>query len=137
MCEENNNLNTFLLNEIETNKKEIWSKLKNALKNSKLKEYIDNDLKVTHTLNDVETLNAHNYILGLLEKKIITKNNDVIYNKDSEKLEKINNLFFNIQSRNFFFKKEKKTSITTTLRKQQKRNNTSQKRRKRVKEEKN
>ena len=32
MCEENNNLNTFLLNEIEVNKKEIWSKLNNTIK---------------------------------------------------------------------------------------------------------
>lgn len=137
MCEENINLNTFLLNEIEVNKKEIWSKLNNSLKIAKLKQYIEENLKIKHELNDSEEESAKSYIIGLLERKIITKNNDVMYNKESETLEKVNNLYFNEDSRKFYYKKEKKTSITTTLRKQQKKNNTSQKRRKCVKEEKN
>ena len=137
MCEENINLNTFLLNEIEVNKKEIWSKLNNSLKIVKLKQYIEESLKSKYELNDIEEESAKSYIIGLLERKIITKNNDVVYNKESETLEKVNNLYFNENSRKFFYKKEKKTSITTTLRKQQKKNNTSQKRRKCVKEEKN
>lgn len=137
MCEENINLNTFLLNEIEVNKKEIWSKLNNSLKIVKLKQYIEERLKSKHKLSDIEEESAKSYIIGLLERKIITKNNDVVYNKESETLEKVNNLYFNENSRKFFYKKEKKTLITTTLRKQQKKNNTSQKRRKCIKEEKN
>lgn len=136
MCEENINLNSFLLNEIEVNKKEIWSKLNNSLKIMKLKQYIEESLKSKHELDESEEEIAKSYIIGLLERKIINKNNDVVYNKDSEKLENVNNLYFNEDSRKFFYKKEKKTSITTTLRKHQKKNNTSQKRRKNVKEEK-
>ena len=111
MCEENINLNTFLLNEIEVNKKEMWSKLNNSLKIVKLKQYIEESLKSKYELNDIEEESAKSYIIGLLERKIITKNNDVVYNKESETLEKVNNLYFNENSRKFFYKKEKRPRL--------------------------
>tara|TARA_A100001015_G_scaffold314432_1_gene423867 strand:+ start:293 stop:706 length:414 start_codon:yes stop_codon:yes gene_type:complete len=137
MNEESINLNNFLLNEIEINKKDIWSKLNNALKINKLKIYIQDILKDKYELNESEILNTQKYLLGLLEKKIINKNNDVIYNKEDEKLEKIHHLYFNVNSRSFFYKKDKKSSISTTLRKNQKKNNLSLKKEKKTKKEKN
>tara|TARA_B100000963_G_scaffold361870_1_gene400438 strand:- start:3361 stop:3756 length:396 start_codon:yes stop_codon:yes gene_type:complete len=130
MNEESIILNDFLLNEIEINKKEIWSKLNNALKIIKVKAYTQDILKDKYNLNEDEMKNTDKYLLGLLEKKIINKNNDVIYNKENEKLEKINHLDFNTNTRKFFYKKDKKSSISTTMRKNHKRNNLSLKKNK-------
>ena len=125
MNEESINLDNFLLKEIEINKKEIWSKLNNSLKINKIKIYTQDVLKDKYELTENEMQTTHNYLLGLLEKKIINKNNDVIYNKEDEKLEKIHHLNFNNNSRTFFYKKDKKSSISTTLRKNQVKKNTS------------
>ena len=137
MNEESICLNSYLLNEIEINKKEIWSKLNNSLKINKVKDYIQNFLKDKHSLTENEIIKTNNYLISLLEKKIINKNNDVIYNKDSEKLEKIYHLYFNTESRSFYYKKDKKSSISTTLRKNSKKINSSLKKNKNLVKEKN
>ncbi|MBI96560.1 hypothetical protein CL656_05390 [bacterium] len=125
MIEENINLNDFLLNEIECNKKEIWSKLNNNLKINKIKEFTEESLKKEYELTNDEVNKTNQYLSNLVEKKIITKNNDVVYNKENAKLEKINYLNFNNKTRKFFYKKDKKSSISSTLRKNQKKNNIS------------
>ena len=57
---------------------------------------------------------------------MINKNNDVVYDKDKEKLSKINHLNFNNKTRKFYIKKNKTSSISQTLRKKTKKiNNTS------------
>ena len=120
---QNEEINNYLLEEIETNKKEIWSKLNNSIRLNKVSEYTEELLKDEYSLNAEEINDTKKYLSELLEKKMINKNNDVIYDKDKEKLSKINHLNFNNKTRKFFIKKNKTSSISQTLRKKTKKNN--------------
>lgn len=120
MNEDNISLNNYLMGEIENNKKEIWSKLNNTIKINKIKEYTEEKLKEQFDLSIDEINNTNDYLTNLLEKKIINKNNDVVYNKDEETLTKINHINFNNKTRKFFYKKEKKSSISSTQKKSNK-----------------
>ena len=123
---QNEEINNYLLQEIETNKKEIWSKLNNSIRLNKVSEYTEELLKDEYSLNTEEINDTKKYLSELLEKKMINKNNDVVYDKDKEKLSKINHLNFNNKTRKFFIKKNKSSSISQTLRKKTKKiNNTS------------
>ena len=77
-------------------------------------------LKDEYSLNTEEINDTKKYLSELLEKKMINKNNDVVYDKDKEKLSKINHLNFNNKTRKFFIKKNKSSSISQTLRKKTK-----------------
>ena len=123
---QNEEINNYLLQEIETNKKEIWSKLNNSIRLNKVNEYTEELLKDEYSLNTEEINDTKKYLSELLEKKMINKNNDVVYDKDKEKLSKINHLNFNNKTRKFYIKKNKTSSISQTLRKKTKKiNNTS------------
>lgn len=123
---QNEEINNYLLEEIETNKKEIWSKLNNSIRLNKVNEYTEELLKDEYSLNTEEINDTKKYLSELLEKKMINKNNDVVYDKDKEKLSKINHLNFNNKTRKFYIKKNKTSSISQTLRKKTKKiNNTS------------
>ena len=125
MNEDNISLNNYLMGEIENNKKEIWSKLNNTIKINKIKEYTEEKLKEQFDLSIDEINNTNDYLTNLLEKKIINKNNDVVYNKDEETLTKINHINFNNKKRKFFYKKEKKSSISSTQKKHNKKQQTT------------
>ena len=122
---QNEEINNYLLEEIETNKKEIWSKLNNSIRLNKISEYTEESLKDEYSLNTEEINDTKKYLSDLLEKKMINKNNDVVYDKDKEKLSKINHLNFNNKTRKFFIKKNKTSSISQTLRKKSKKINNS------------
>ena len=123
---QNEEINNYLLQEIESNKKEIWSKLNNSIRLNKVNEYTEELLKDEYSLNTEEINDTKKYLSELLEKKMINKNNDVVYDKDKEKLSKINHLNFNNKTRKFYIKKNKTSSISQTLRKKTKKiNNTS------------
>ena len=122
---QNEEINNYLLEEIETNKKEIWSKLNNSIRLNKISEYTEESLKDEYSLNTEEINDTKKYLSELLEKKMINKNNDVVYDKDKEKLSKINHLNFNNKTRKFFIKKNKTSSISQTLRKKSKKINNS------------
>lgn len=122
---QNEEINNYLLEEIETNKKEIWSKLNNSIRLNKVSEYTEELLKDEYSLNTEEINDTKKYLSELLEKKMINKNNDVVYDKDKEKLSKINHLNFNNKTRKFFIKKNKTSSISQTLRKKSKKINNS------------
>ena len=105
-------LDNFLSNEIETNKQEMWSKLNNNLKIKKIKDYSNESLKNEYELSNKEINDAVIYFKTLLDKKIISKNNEVSYDKELQKIDKINNINFNNKTRRFFYKKEKKQKNT-------------------------
>ena len=67
-------LDSFLMNEMNENKKQPWNKLSKTDKIMKLKQYIQNTLTIDHELNDNERQTAQKYILSLLDRKKITKN---------------------------------------------------------------
>lgn len=113
----NDLLNKFLYNEIEINKTEIWSKLNKTLKINKLKDFSNDILKSKYQLEPKEIDHAIKYFKTLIDKKIITKNNEVDYNKDTQKIEKIININFNNKTRKFFYKKEKKSNLSGTVKK--------------------
>ena len=108
-------LDNFLSNEIETNKKEMWSKLNNKLKIKKIKDYSNELLKNEYELSNKEINDAITYFKSLLDKKIISKNNEVRYDKELQKIEKINYINFNNKTRKFFYKKEKNQTNTNTI----------------------
>ena len=101
---------SFLENEIQSNKKQIWIKLTKSDKYKKLKDYVNNSLKDKYHLDDEEVQNIIRYLNGLLDRKKLSKSSEINYNTDSGIIENIPNLIFNKNNRLFLIKnKEKKT----------------------------
>ena len=99
-------LDSFLMNEMNENKKQPWNKLSKTDKIKKLKLYIQNTLTEDHQLNEIERQTAQRYILSLLDRKKITKNAELDYDEQTGVITKIHILLFNPASRNFTLNKE-------------------------------
>ena len=97
-------LDILLDEESEQNKKESWNKLDKSVKMKKITEYIKT-LTIKHKLNDVEISSLNEFINSNLDKKNLQKNKDVIYIKESGKIENIPTLQFNNTSRKFSLKR--------------------------------
>ena len=94
-------LDTFLSLDIENNKKGVWSKLSKTEKYKRIKEYVENQLTTTYQLDDHEKLIAIKFFSVLLDRKKLSKNNELTYNKDNGCIEQIAGLVFNATSRKF------------------------------------
>ena len=101
-------LYNFLDNEIMINKKQSWSKLTKTEKIKKVKYYLDNKGKTTFSLTDEEVMNARRFILTLLDRKKMTKNNEIEYDEDSGEILSINIIEFNFEKRKFTLNKSMK-----------------------------
>ncbi len=112
-------LDSFLMNEMNENKKQPWNKLSKTDKIMKLKQYIQNTLTIDHELNDNERQTAQKYILSLLDRKKITKNAELDYDEETGVITKIHIILFNSTSRNFTLNKDykKTTSKARTVKK--------------------
>lgn len=112
-------LDFFLMNEMNENKKQPWNKLSKTDKIMILKQYIQNTLTVDHELNDNERQIAQKYILALLDRKKITKNAELDYDPEKGVITKIHILLFNSTTRNFTLNKDykKTTSKGRTVKK--------------------
>lgn len=99
------NIDILLDSECINSKKETWNKLDKTIKMEKINTYIDYILTDKHNLSDLEKSVLKKYISDLLDKKNLIKNKDVIYKKDTGKLESIPNLYFNTNTRKFSLKK--------------------------------
>ena len=87
------NLDILLDEECEQNKKEAWNRLDKSVKMNKINEYIRSLTRLYKlTASEIKTLRE--YLSTNLDKKNLQRNKDVIYVKESGKLENIPSLHF-------------------------------------------
>ena len=113
-------INHFLMNEMKENKKQSWNKLSKTEKIKKLNQYINNNLGEKYDLNEIEKSNTKRFILGLLDRKKLTKNNDIEYDSESGNVINIALLLFNSSNRKFTLNKELNQKKTKTIKKKAK-----------------
>lgn len=113
-------INHFLMNEMKENKKQSWNKLSKTEKIKKLNHYINNNLSEKYDLSEIEKSNTKRFILGLLDRKKLTKNNDIEYDSESGNVINIALLLFNSSNRKFTLNKELNQKKTKTIKKKAK-----------------
>ena len=94
-------LNQFLNLDIENNKKGVWSKLSKTEKIKKIKSYVKDTLTKTHSLNEEEAATAIRFFILMIERKKLSKNNELSYNQENGNIDQIGGLLFNTDSRKF------------------------------------
>jgi hypothetical protein len=94
-------INMFLNMDMEKNKKGVWSKLSKTEKIKKIKNYIKTVLMKEHELTDAELLNANKFFSLWMDRKKLSKNNELVYNQEIGFIEQIGGLTFNIETRKF------------------------------------
>jgi hypothetical protein len=108
-------LNDFLNKDIEQNRKNAWTKLSKTEKYKRIKEYIDNKLTLQYQLDNNDKIIAHKFFHILLERKKLSKSNELTYNKEEHFIEQITGLIFNPTTRKFSITTE--TKINKTIKK--------------------
>ena len=99
-------LNNYLESESLNNKKQNWNKLSKTDKIKKIKFFIDNNEKEKYNMNDDEISQAKRFIINMLERKKITKNNELNYNEDKGEIEDFFVIQFNETNRRYTLNKE-------------------------------
>ena len=94
-------INNFLNMDIENNKRGIWSKLTKTEKTKKIKNYVNNVLKPEYNLTEEEMATATRFFTITMERKKLSKNNELTYNQDDGLIEQIGGLNFNTDTRRF------------------------------------
>lgn len=94
-------LDNFLNLDMENNKKGVWNKLSKTEKYKRIKEYVDTKLTVSHQLDETERATAIKFFNVLLDRKKLSKNNELSYNKDNGCIEQVSGLVFNTATRKF------------------------------------
>ena len=94
-------LHTFLNMDIENNKKGVWSKLSKTEKIKKIKTYVKDTLVSKHNLNDDEANTAIRFFILMIERKKLSKNNELSYNQENGNIDQIGGLLFNTDTRKF------------------------------------
>ena len=94
-------INMFLSMDMEKNKKGVWSKLSKTEKVKKIKNYIKTVLAKEHDLTEAELLYANKFFSLWMDRKKLSKNNELIYNQDVGLIEGIEGLSFNVETRKF------------------------------------
>ena len=103
----NYKISKFLENESCANKKETWAKLDKTQKIKHLDLYADT-LKTKDNLSDTELLNLKKYMIRWLDRKMLMKTREVIYDKENTKIVNIPFLYFNDEDRTYILRKEEK-----------------------------
>ena len=94
-------INNFLNMDIENNKKGIWSKLTKTEKIKKIKQYINEKLKIEYNLTDEEIVYTTKVFTIMIDRKKLSKNNELVYNQEVGFIEQIGGLLFNIETSKF------------------------------------
>ena len=94
-------LNQFLNMDIENNKKGVWSKLSKTEKIKKIKSYVKDTLTTTHGLNEEEENTAIRFFILMIERKKLSKNNELSYNQENGNIDQIGGLTFHPETRKF------------------------------------
>lgn len=102
-------LNIFLNNEMERNRKGKWCKLSKTEKIKKLKKYIDKSYH--EEINEKELNNHIKILIKILDKNKSSKNVDIIYNNEIGEIENITNISFNKLISSFIINQSKNTTL--------------------------
>lgn len=103
----------FLQNDMNNQKKECWNKLDKTTKLKKLYEFIDEEVEnKIYQLNEGKLLKS--YVKSCLDKKKLGQNKDIEYNIETSKITKIPNLHYNKSSKTFTLKKLTKENQNST-----------------------
>jgi len=94
-------LNKFLNLDIENNKKGVWSKLSKTEKIKKIKSYVKDNLTTTHGLTEEEENTAIRFFILMIERKKLSKNNELSYNQENGNIDQIGGLIFHPDTRKF------------------------------------
>jgi hypothetical protein len=123
-----NNLEIFLENEKKNNKIKQWSKLDKCEKLKKLLFFVDL-YKIKNNLTMEEEEKLIFFFKELLDKKLLKRVKDVIYDKDKGVIKDIPNLFYNKQCKKFTLKTSSgnKQNTLKSLAPQKKNTNTTSK----------
>ena len=110
-------LDSFLFNEKKKNERQTWNKMTKTDKIKKIKFFINNNLKTQYNLSEDEISTTNFFVLKLLDRKRLSKNNEITYNIESGEIENINILLFNNDNRKFTLNYEKSKNVKKTLKK--------------------
>ncbi len=94
-------LDDFLNKDIEQNRKNVWTKLSKTEKYKRIKEYVDNKLTIQYQLDTNDKATALKFFNLLLERKKLSKSNELSYNKEEHFIEQVTGLIFNPITRKF------------------------------------
>lgn len=114
VIEDVKNLDLLLDNENEKSKKESWNRLDKSAKMEKINQYIQK-IAPSHKLNASEKETLKTYLSTNLDKKVLQRNKDVVYVKESGILESIPTLHFNNTTRKFTLRKQNQQSALKSL----------------------
>ena len=103
-------IHNFLKNDIENNRKGVWSKLTRTEKHRRIHEFVEKNLTPLYLLDETEQSIALKYCNMLVDSRKLSKTNDITYNKEERIIERISGLVFNPISRKFIFNLEKQKS---------------------------
>lgn len=103
-------INSFLMKEMDSRKKQPWNKLTKTDKIKKIKHYIETQLKEEHHLTQSECKLAQKYMTNLIERKKLTKNSELDYDEESGFIGNIHIILFNNTMRKFTLNKDFRTS---------------------------
>ena len=103
-------LANFLNEDMDKNKKGLWSKLTKTSKINKIKKYIK-DISESYNLNEEEVSQTTNFLIKIIERKKLSKNNELNYNQDSGNIESIPGLTFNQMTRSFSLVQDKPSTL--------------------------
>jgi hypothetical protein len=109
------NIDLFLEQERNINKREPWNKLDKTDKIKQLTDYVSQSAS-KFSLSEAEIIEYQSYLVDSLDKKKLQHVKDVQYDNQSGKIIIIPNLHFNPTTRKFTFKRnEKRTSTVKSL----------------------
>ena len=98
-------LDSFLMNEMNENKKKNWNKLSKTDKINKIIHFIKKILEKKYNLTDVEKANTQRYLLTLIDRKKISKNSKLDYDESTGEIVNIHSIYQST-NRNFTLNKE-------------------------------
>lgn len=111
-------LYNFLDKEIKENKRQNWNKLSKTEKIKKVKGFVNDKLTKKYVLTEIERGYARRYMTSLLERKCLSKNNELDYDEESGEINDIYIVEFNSETR--------KLVLNTTFVPQSKKNRSSE-----------
>ena len=103
-------LANFLNEDMDKNRKGLWSKLTKTAKINKIKKYIK-EISESYNLNEEEVSQTTNFLVKTIERKKLSKNNELNYNQDSGNIESIPGLTFNQLTRSFSIVQDKPSTL--------------------------
>lgn len=107
------NMDKFLEEKKKAVNKDTWIKLDKTTKIVKLNEFVENTYKSKYNLDDELVMKCKTTLLELLEKKKFSRNKDINYDKENNKI--INIPLLNFNNGVFYLSSERRVSTLKSL----------------------